>query len=68
DLSIKYLNLWDDDEKDVEIIESGSKKTKASTESTYSKEFIAKIKKAEANIKKGNTTRLNPDDIWGSIL
>ncbi|HMR86890.1 MAG TPA: hypothetical protein PKD51_01985 [Saprospiraceae bacterium] len=34
----------------------------------YSKEFIEKIKFAEENIKIGNTTRLNPNDIWGSIL
>jgi hypothetical protein len=51
----------------IEIIETDSKKLKK-TESPYSPEFVAKIKKAEANIKKGNTTRLNPDDIWGSIL
>ena len=25
------------------------------------------IKKAEENIKKGNTTTLNPNDIWGSL-
>ena len=37
-------------------------------ESPYNPEFVAKIKKAEAAIKKGNTTRLNPNDIWGSIL
>lgn len=36
--------------------------------SIYSAEFIEKVKKAEENIKKGKTTRLNPDDIWGSIL
>jgi hypothetical protein len=65
---LEFAKTFFDDEKDVEIIESVSKKTKAGTESNYSKEFIAKIKKAEANIKKGNTTRLNPDDIWGSIL
>lgn len=51
----------------IEIIETDSKKIKK-TESIYSPEFVAKIKKAEANIKKGKTTRLNPDDIWGSIL
>jgi len=51
----------------IEIIESDSEKIKKS-EPPYSPDFVAKIKKAEANIKKGNTTRLNPDDIWGSIL
>jgi hypothetical protein len=51
----------------IEIIETDSKKLKKE-DSIYSPEFIAKIKKAEENIKKGKTTRLNPEDIWGSIL
>ncbi|MDN3672079.1 hypothetical protein QWY99_03220 [Flavobacterium branchiarum] len=51
----------------IEIIETDSEKIKKS-ESVYSPEFVKKIKKAEANIKKGKTTRLNPEDIWGSIL
>jgi hypothetical protein len=33
----------------------------------YSAEFIEKVKKAEENIKNGETTTLNPDDIWGSL-
>ena len=36
--------------------------------SNYSSEFIEKVKRAEENIRQGKTTRLNPDDIWGSIL
>jgi phage/plasmid-associated DNA primase len=64
---LEFAKTFFDDEKDVEIIESGSKKTKAETESPYSKAFIAKIKKAEENIKNGETTTLNPDDIWGSL-
>lgn len=51
----------------VEIVETDSKKLKKE-KSIYSPEFIAKIKKAEENIRQGKTTRLNPDDIWGSIL
>ncbi|MCD0466701.1 DUF2683 family protein [Flavobacterium sp. ENC] len=51
----------------IEIIETDSKKNNEE-ESFYSAEFVAKIKKAEANVKKGKTTRLNPEDIWGSIL
>jgi len=65
---LEFAKNFFEGEKDVEIIESGAKKTKAETESIYSKAFIAKMKKAEANIKKGNTKRLNPEDIWGSIL
>jgi hypothetical protein len=51
-------------DKDIEIIENEDIENK----SPYNPEFVAKIKKAEAEIKKGNTTRLNPNDIWGSIL
>lgn len=50
----------------IEIIETDSKKIKK-TESLYSPEFVEKIKKAEKNIKKGETKTLNPDDIWGSL-
>jgi len=34
----------------------------------YLPEFASKIKKGEAAIKKGETTRLNPDNIWENIL
>lgn len=51
----------------IEIIETDSGKIKKE-DNLYSSEFVAKIKKAEENIKKGKTTRLNPEDIWGSIL
>lgn len=51
----------------VEIVETDSKKLKKE-KSIYSPEFIAKVKKAEENIRQGKTTRLNPEDIWGSIL
>ncbi len=50
----------------IEIIENVSEKT--NEKPVYNKEFITKIKKAELEIKKGNTIRLNPSDIWGSIL
>lgn len=53
--------------KGIEIIETDSKSV-SNEESGYDPKFVAKIKKAEANIKKGKTTRLNPEDIWGSIL
>ena len=52
--------------KGIEIIENDTESLKK--ESPYNPEFVAKIKKAEANIKKGKTTRLNTEDIWGSIL
>jgi hypothetical protein len=50
----------------IEIIETDSKKTKKE-ENFYSPEFVAKIRKAQENIKNGETTTLNPDDIWGSL-
>ncbi len=51
----------------IEIIELDTKKSNKK-EKTYNPEFVAKVKKAEEEIKKGNTSRLNPNDIWGSIL
>ncbi len=34
----------------------------------YNKEFVKKIKDAEKEIEKGNTTRINPNNVWESIL
>jgi DNA-directed RNA polymerase beta' subunit len=51
----------------IEVVEQAYGKVNEEPE-IYSAEFIEKVKKAEENIKKGKTTRLNPDDIWGSIL
>jgi hypothetical protein len=51
----------------VEIVETDSKKL-LKEKSIYSPEFIEKVKKAEENIRQGKTTRLDLDDIWGSIL
>jgi DNA-directed RNA polymerase beta' subunit len=52
----------------IEIVETDLDKSVREDKSSYNPEFISKIRRAEANIKKGNTTRLNPKDIWGSIL
>lgn len=65
---LEFAKTFFTNEKEVELVESDSKITKAASESIYSKAFIAKIKRAETNIKNGKTTRLNPNDIWGSIL
>lgn len=51
----------------IEIVESAYVEVNEEP-SIYSSEFVEKVKKAEENIKNGKTTRLNPDDIWGSIL
>lgn len=50
----------------IEIVENDSEK-REKEENLYSPEFVTKIKKAEENIKNGETTTLNPDDIWGSL-
>ena len=50
----------------IEIVQTDEKKIEKE-ENLYSPEFVAKIKKAEENIKNGETTTLNPDDIWGSL-
>jgi hypothetical protein len=40
---------------------------KEGDQSVYSDAFVAKIKRAEENIKKGETKTLNPNDVWGSL-
>ena len=40
---------------------------KEELENGYSDAFIAKITRAEKNIKKGETKTLNPIDVWGSL-
>jgi len=64
---LEFAKTFFTDGKDVEIIKSDDKKPKKE-KSIYSDAFIAKMKKAEENIKNGEVTRLNLDDIWGSIL
>jgi hypothetical protein len=53
--------------EEIEIIETDSKLIKKE-DSIYSLEFIEKVRKAEENIKNGETTILDPNDIWGSIV
>ena len=50
----------------IEIVENNYDQVNEE-EVVYSREFIEKVKKAEENIKNGETTTLNPDDIWGSL-
>jgi hypothetical protein len=52
--------------KGFEIVENNSQKI-SNDEDFYSPQFVAKIRKAEENIKNGETTTLNPNDIWGSL-
>jgi hypothetical protein len=39
-------------------------KIEKSTKSSYSPEFVAKMKKSEEDIKAGRTTKIEPADIW----
>lgn len=61
---LEFVKTFIGNDKDISFVESEDVDDK----SPYNPEFVAKIKKAEAEIDKGNTTRLNPNDIWGSIL
>ena len=53
--------------KGVTISDKGLKKPIASTEdkSPYDPKFVAKIKRAE---KRADYTKIDPNDIWGSIM
>jgi hypothetical protein len=53
--------------KGVTISEDGLKNNIASTEekSPYDPKFVEKIKRAE---KRANYTKIDPNDIWGSIM
>ncbi len=48
--------------KDISFVETEDEK------SPYNPEFVAEILERSKNLNKKNLTRLNTDDIWGSIL
>jgi hypothetical protein len=50
--------------KSIEIVTSSSPKE----ESAYNPEFVAMILDRYKNLDKTKLTRMNPNDIWGSIL
>jgi hypothetical protein len=64
---LEFAKTFFNEGEEVEIIESNSNKSELVSDSIYSEEFIRKIKKAEENIKTGNTTTLNPNDVWSSL-
>ncbi|KRD63804.1 hypothetical protein ASE40_00175 [Flavobacterium sp. Root935] len=51
----------------IEVVETDNYEQVKEEESIYSPEFVEKVKKAEENIKNGETKTLNPDDVWGSL-
>jgi hypothetical protein len=65
---LEFAKTFFDNEKDVEIISNNDSLDEVNEEQIfYSTEFVAIMKKAEENIKNGETTILNPDDVWGSL-
>ncbi len=51
----------------IEITEKPDNK-EIKEQSPYNPEFVKMIKEAEAEIEKGNTIRINPENVWESIL
>lgn len=53
----------------IEIIENvGTCDSVNEEQSPYNPEFVAEILERSKNLDKKKLTRLNPDDVWGSIL
>ncbi len=42
--------------------------SKTEKEPKYDPEFVKMLEEAEKEIEKGNTVRINPDNVWESIL
>lgn len=40
---------------------------KKKAEKPYDPEFVKMVLERSENAKKGNTTRINPNDLWGSL-
>jgi hypothetical protein len=60
---LEFAKTFFDEGKDVEIIESDSKKSKKE-ESLYNPEFVKMVLDAAKSKKR---TVINPNDIWGSL-
>ena len=65
---LEFAKNFFDNEKDVEIIESGTKKAKAATENIYNPEFVAKIERSRQQLKEGKVTRIKIEDLWKQII
>ncbi|TDD96995.1 DUF2683 family protein [Flavobacterium cellulosilyticum] len=53
----------------IEIIENvGTCDSVNEDQSSYNPDFVAEILNRSKNLDKKKLTRLNPDDVWGSIL
>ncbi len=56
---LEFAKAFFEDGKDVELVNN---------KSPYNSQFVSEILKRSKKINKNELTRLNPDDIWGSIL
>lgn len=65
---LEFAKTFFDEGKDVEIIESDSKKIKKE-ESLYNPEFVKMVLERDADIKSGKSKciTVDPDDVWGSL-
>ncbi len=52
----------------IEVLETDNYGKVNEEESTYNSEFVAEILERSKDLDKKKLTRLNPDDVWGSIL
>ena len=65
---LDFAKTFFDEGKDIEIIESDSKKGKKE-ESLYNPEFVKMVLERDADIKSGKSKciTVDPDDVWGSL-
>ena len=65
---LEFAKTFFDEGKDVEIIESDSKKSKKE-ESLYNPEFVKMVLERDADIRSGKSKciTVDPDDVWGSL-
>jgi hypothetical protein len=59
---LEFAKTFIGNDKDISFVETEDGK------SPYNPEFVAEILERSKNLDKKNLTRLNTDDIWGSIL
>ena len=59
---LEFAKTFIGNDKDISFVETEDEK------SPYNPEFVAEILERSKNLDKKKLTRLNTDDIWGSIL
>ena len=59
---LEFAKTFIGNDKDISFVETEDEK------SPYNPEIVAEILERSKNLNKKNLTRLNTDDIWGSIL